>query len=63
MEITGIAQLATSMSETRTDQAIGFSVLRKALDMQTAAATELLNALPPVQNLPPHLGQNINTVA
>lgn len=63
MDITGIAQLATSMTDARTDQAIGIAVLRKALDVETATATELLNAVPPAQNLPPHLGQNINVVA
>lgn len=63
MELTGISQLASSIADTQTDQTVGILMLRKALDAETATATELLKAVPPVQNLPPHLGQNINIVA
>jgi hypothetical protein len=41
------------------------SVLKKALDVESNTATALLNAIPaaPSANLPPHLGQNVNTTA
>jgi hypothetical protein len=65
MEISSIANLATSMEAVRTDQEVGIAVLKKALDMQATSAAALLQALPPVQsaNLPPHLGQKVNTTA
>lgn len=65
MEINGIVNLATRMEATRTEQAVGIAVLKKALDTQASNAAALLEALPPVQsaNLPPHLGQHVNTTA
>ncbi|MES2832750.1 MAG: YjfB family protein [Pseudomonadota bacterium] len=65
MNLTGVANLATSMSDTGTDQAVGMAVLKKALDSETQTAAALLQALPPVPStrLPPNLGQNINTKA
>lgn len=50
------------------DDAVGVSVLKKALDIQAQGAMALIAALPqpPQQsaaNLPPNLGQNINTTA
>jgi hypothetical protein len=65
MDTTAIAATATAMQQTKTDQAISIAVLKKALDTQASSAAALLDALPPVTpaNLPPHLGQNINTVA
>lgn len=48
--------------------AVGLSVLKKAIDIEAQGAMALIAALPqpPQQsaaNLPPHLGQNINTTA
>lgn len=65
MDVSSIAALATNMSSTRTDQAVGIAVLKKALDMQTTSAAILLDALTPATsaNLPSNLGQNINTTA
>jgi len=62
MDVNSISQLATSMSNVQSNQDIGMAVLRKALDSEAASATELLDAVPQV-NLPPHLGQTINTTA
>jgi hypothetical protein len=45
---------------------VSIAVLKKAMDLQTENATALIQAIPnanQVQNLPPHLGQNINTTA
>lgn len=69
MEVTDIARLATTMASTATSQAVNVAVLKKAMDIQASSAATLLQALPPVTpaassaNLPPHLGQNINTTA
>jgi hypothetical protein len=44
---------------------VGVSVLRKAIDIEAQSAMALINAIPQPQsaNLPPNLGQNINTTA
>ncbi len=47
--------------------AVGTAVLKKAIDIQAQTALALINSIPqpPVNpsNLPPNLGQNINTIA
>lgn len=66
MDVSGIASLATSLSANKTDQQVGIAVLKKAMDVESAGATALINAIPQVPsaaNLPPNLGQNINTTA
>lgn len=65
MELNTIASAATAMEQVKTAQAVNVAVLKKALDSQASTAAALLDALPPVTaaNLPPHLGQHINTTA
>jgi len=66
MDVTGIANVATTMAEANTNQAVSIAVLKKAMDLNAAGALALIEAIPdtqPKQNLPPHLGQNINTTA
>lgn len=66
MDVTDIANTATTMNEAYIQQASGTAVLKKALDISTENAIALIEAIPdntPAQNLPPHLGQNINTTA
>lgn len=63
MDITGIAQTATSIADTGTKQAVGITVLKKAQDIAASSASALIESIPPVPNLPPHLGNNINTKA
>ncbi|RZI41939.1 putative motility protein [Herbaspirillum sp. HC18] len=65
MEVQTIANLATTIANTATNQAVGIAVLKKAMDVQASTATAMLEALPPATsaNLPPHLGQNVNTSA
>jgi hypothetical protein len=66
MDVAAIAGLATSIAETGTKQDVGIAVLKKAQDIQAATATQMIDALqavPTVQNLPPHLGNTINTTA
>lgn len=56
-----------AVSSQMTGDAVGMSVLKKALSAQAQSATALVNALPKPssgpQGLPPHLGQNVNTTA
>ena len=50
-----------------TNDAVGLTVLKKAMNIEAQSVQMLLNAIPqPPQssaNLPPNLGQNINTTA
>ncbi|WP_432382513.1 YjfB family protein [Duganella sp. P38] len=63
MDVTSIAQTATSIADTGTKQAVGIAVLKKAQDIAASSASALIESIPPVPNLPPHLGNNINTKA
>lgn len=46
---------------------VGLSILKKAIDIEAKSAMALINSIPqPTQqsaNLPPNLGQNVNTTA
>ena len=66
MDVMGIAKLATSIADTGTRQDVSMAVLKKAQDIQASTATQLLDAVQaaaPAQNLPVHLGKNVNTTA
>ncbi len=66
MDVSSIAKLSTSMAETGTKQEIDIAVLKKAQDIESSTATQLIDAVksaPTVQNLPAHLGNTIDTKA
>jgi hypothetical protein len=63
MDVSAIASLATSMSQTRLAQEVSMAVLKKALDAQASSGLALVQALPQPVNLPANLGQNINITA
>jgi hypothetical protein len=66
MDVTGIAKLATSIADTGTRQDVAIAVLKKAQDIQSTSALQLLDAVQataPAQKLPPHLGNHVNTTA
>lgn len=66
MDVTGIGKLSTSMAETGTKQEVDIAILKKAQDIESSTATQLIDAVkatPTVQNLPEHLGNTINTTA
>lgn len=67
MDVTGIARIATEMADFSTKQTVGIAVLKKAIDINAAGALALIEAIPDItqlaQNLPAHLGRNINTTA
>lgn len=67
MDISGASNIGALSGQAAGD-AVGIQVLKKAMDMQAQSAAALIEALPkPTQpssaNLPPHLGQNVNTTA
>lgn len=66
MDVTGIAKLATSIADTGTRQDVAIAVMKKAQDIQATAAAQMLEAVQaaaPAPNLPPHLGNHVNTTA
>ena len=64
MDVMGIAKLSTSIAETGIKQEVGFAMLKKAQDIQQSTANQLIAAIPAApRNLPPNLGNNINTTA
>lgn len=58
-----LEKLATSVAQTGTAQEVGLAVLKRAQDIEKSSAIELINSVPPMQNLPPNLGNRINTTA
>ncbi len=48
METSALANLATDMSNVRTQQTAELAVLKKAIDLQAEGALQLLQALPPL---------------
>ena len=64
MDVMGIAKLATSIADTGTRQDVGIAVLKKAQEIQSSTAAQLLEAVQAsAPNLPAHLGRNVNTTA
>ncbi len=64
MDITGA--LPNALSGQATGDAIGLTVMKKALDQEIRNGMALIDAIPQPpseQNLPAHLGQNVNTTA
>jgi hypothetical protein len=66
MDVSGIAKLATSVAETGVKAEVGIAILKRAQQIESATATQLIDAIksvPTVQNLPANLGNTINTTA
>jgi Co/Zn/Cd efflux system component len=66
MDVTGIANAATTLADVGTSQAVSIAVLKKAIDISAESATALIEAIPDnksIANLPPNLGRTINTTA
>lgn len=61
MDVSGIANLATSLSQVQTANAIQVAVLKKALEAQEAGALALIQALPDApRSNPPNLGNSVD---
>ena len=67
MDVTGIAKLASSIAETGTKVEVDVALLKRAQKIESANASALIASIPAPQslsaNLPPNLGQTINTTA
>ena len=60
MDITALASLSTALSQAQLGDAVGISVLKKAMDIQEQSSLQLLQALPQVSNNPPNLGNSVD---
>lgn len=64
MDISGITTLAASVSQSRTADEVQMAVLKKAIDISAQGALQLIQAASNViPSNPPHLGNQIDTVA
>jgi hypothetical protein len=60
MDVTTAASLSSQVAQMKIGDAVGITVLKKAIDLQAQGALQLLDALPAVANNPPHLGNSID---
>ncbi len=61
---TGLATLATAMSQSKLESAVDVAVFKKAVDIQKESLTQLLQGLPtPTAALPDGVGSQVNTTA
>jgi hypothetical protein len=66
MSVSSIGSLSTAMAATQTNQDVAMAVLKKSIESSSNGVSELLSSIPsvtPAANLPPNLGQNVNTIA
>lgn len=63
MDVAGIAKLATAITDTGTRQEVDLAILKRAQQIESSTASQLIQAVTPAQNLPAHLGSRINTTA
>ena len=64
MDVSNIASAATAMSQAQTSNAVQMAVLKKAMDIGTNSAEQLIEAIPQAAAPnPPHLGNSIDTYA
>lgn len=62
MDVSSIASLSTSMAQMKVGDAVGISVLKKAMEIESQSVLMLLQAIPATSN-PPHLGNNVDVRA
>lgn len=63
MDITALASLSTALSQAQLGDAVGISVLKKAMDIQEQSSLQLLQALPQQYSNPPNLGNSVDVKA
>lgn len=70
MDISGVMTPAASqVAKQKVGDAVGLSVLDKAMDIEVAAASAIINSVVnqtqqiPTEKLPPHLGRNVDVTA
>jgi hypothetical protein len=60
MDVSSVGSLTSAMSPVEIRDAANTAVLKKALDIQTQNAAQLLEALPQVPSNPPNLGISVD---
>jgi hypothetical protein len=64
MDISGLGNISSTLSQAKTGDAIATTMLKKSLDIEAQSALQLLQALPqPMNSNPPNLGNSVNTFA
>ena len=64
METSDISQLASSLNQSRTAEAVQMAVLKKSMNMDMQSSVQLIQAATHVPaNNPPHLGRHIDVFA
>lgn len=64
MDITGIAASATALTQNQTANAVQMAVLKKAMDIESQSALQLVQAAAQAgYNNPPNLGNRVDTFA
>jgi len=64
MDIGSIASSSSAVCQAQTGDAVAIAVFRRALDIETQGALQLIQALPqPATISSPNLGQGVNTFA
>ena len=63
MDVSSLGSLTSALSSSQSGDAVSTLVLKKAMDIQVQNAAQLLEALPPVTNNPPNLGNNVDVKA
>jgi len=63
MNLTGLTPGVSTIADTGTKQDVDIAVLKRAQQIESATATQLIAAIQPPPNLPEHLGKNVDTTA
>ncbi|MBA3998576.1 MAG: putative motility protein [Candidatus Accumulibacter sp.] len=64
MDVGSVGSISSALSQSVNGDAIGITVLKKAMDIQAQSTMQLLQSLPQINsNNPPHLGNSVNTFA
>ena len=64
MDVSGIAAVATQMSQVQISDSVQTAVLKKAMDIEKLTAQQMVQVLEQsVPRNPPHLGNNIDVQA
>jgi hypothetical protein len=60
MDIASVAGMSTAMTQQQTNAQASILVLKKAMEIESSNALQLLQALPQAASNPPNLGNNID---
>jgi hypothetical protein len=63
MEVSSVASLSGQVAQMKLGDAVGISVLKKAIDIEAQGVLQLLRALPQPASNPPHLGNGVDVTA